>query len=68
MTKEALDLRLWRDKHLYELARYISYGGRRDADVNAKVEEMRAERTGYQMMWAVAHVSASANSPNTPSP
>jgi hypothetical protein len=56
-TKEPLYLRLFRDPQLYELARYISYGGRRDAELKAKVEEMRAEHSGKQMMWPLIELT-----------
>jgi hypothetical protein len=56
-SKEPLYLRLFRDAPLYELARYISYGGRRDAELKAKVEEMRTEHTGNKMMWALVELT-----------
>lgn len=56
-TKEPLYERLFREPQLYELARFVSYGGRRDNELKAKVEEMREQHTGNKMMWALVELT-----------
>jgi hypothetical protein len=56
-TKEPLCLRLFREPQLYELARFVSYGGRRDKKLKAKCEEMREQHTGNKVMWALVELT-----------
>jgi hypothetical protein len=55
--KDPLYLRLWSDKELYELARYVSYGGRRDKELRAKCDDMREEFGKDKVMWAMVELT-----------
>ena len=57
MTKDALNLRLWRDEHLYELARFVSYGGRRDKELRAACDDMRERFGKDKVMWALVELT-----------
>lgn len=50
--KEPLVVRLEREPHLYELARFVSFGGKRPDQMKAFMEQHR-EKYGSKSMWAL---------------
>ncbi len=56
-TKEALGFRLYQEPHLYELARFISYAGKRPDQVKACMAKHR-DKHGDKAMWAVHELTA----------
>lgn len=58
MPKEPLSARLYWRPHYYELARYVSYGGKRDEDVREKLAEMRSRFGDEKVAAAAAELTA----------
>lgn len=53
MAKEALDSKLYWIPAYHELARFISYGGKRTKDVKEKCDELRKQFGDEKVMWAL---------------
>jgi hypothetical protein len=58
MTKEPLYLRLFREELLYELARFVSYGGRKDDELRVKCDDMRERFGKDKVMWSLMELTA----------
>lgn len=57
MTKQPLLIRLYYQPCLTELARFVSYGGRRDKDVKGKCDELRSRFGDQQVTLAVRELT-----------
>ena len=57
VKQDPLNLRLFFQPHLTEMARFISYGGKREKDVKEKCDDMRSRFGDQKVMWAVQELT-----------